>query len=61
MKCRSIAGWPSGTPRDSEDCLNFSVLSGARAHIETYPLAKANAAYERMISNQARFRVVLTM
>jgi alcohol dehydrogenase, propanol-preferring len=61
MQRRTLTGWPSGTPRDSEDTLNFSVLTNTRAEIETYPLAEAAAAYERMISNQARFRVVLTM
>src|SRR5680860_1507359 len=61
MKRRTVAGWPSGTPRDSEDTLNFSVLSGTKAHIETYPLLEAAAACDRMITNQARFRVVLTM
>jgi len=29
--------------------------------IEKYPLEKAAAAYEQMISGRARFRVVLTM
>jgi alcohol dehydrogenase, propanol-preferring len=61
MKRLSVSGWPSGTPRDSEDTLNFSVLSDTRAHVETFPLAEAAAAYDRMISNTARFRVVLTM
>jgi D-arabinose 1-dehydrogenase-like Zn-dependent alcohol dehydrogenase len=28
--------------------------------IETYPLERADEAYERMMSNKARFRVVLT-
>ncbi len=60
MKRRTLAGWPAGTSRDSEDTLNFSVMSNTRAHIETYPLREAAAAYERMISNKARFRVVLT-
>src|SRR5262249_31622483 len=27
---RSVAGWPSGTPIDSEDTLNFSALTGVR-------------------------------
>jgi D-arabinose 1-dehydrogenase-like Zn-dependent alcohol dehydrogenase len=56
---RSIRGWPSGTAPDSEDTLRFSVLSGVAPHIERFPLEKANEAYERMITNQARFRVVL--
>jgi D-arabinose 1-dehydrogenase-like Zn-dependent alcohol dehydrogenase len=57
---RSIAGWPSGTARDSEDTLNFSLLSGVRPMIETFPLAKAAQAYEHMIKGNPRFRVVLT-
>ena len=58
---RSVAGWPSGTASDSEDTLAFSVLSGIRPMIETYPLERAAEAYERMMSGKARFRVVLTM
>jgi alcohol dehydrogenase, propanol-preferring len=61
MKRRTVTGWASGTPRDSEDTLGFSVLSNTRAHVETFPLTETAAAYDRMISNAARFRVVLTM
>ena len=56
---RSIAGWPSGTAIDSEDTMDFSVLSAIRPLIETYPLERAADAYERMMSGKARFRVVL--
>ena len=58
---KSIQGWASGTPTDAEDTLNFSVLSGVRPMIETYPLEKAPEAYARMMSGKAEFRVVLTM
>jgi D-arabinose 1-dehydrogenase-like Zn-dependent alcohol dehydrogenase len=58
---RSITGWPSGTASDSEDTMDFSVLSNIRPLIETYPLERAAEAYERMMSGKARFRVVLTM
>lgn len=61
MGRKSVAGWPSGTAMDSEDTLNFSALSEVRPMIETYPLEKAGEAYDRMINNKARFRVVLTM
>lgn len=57
---RSISGWPSGTAPDSEDTLQFSVLTNVRPMIEIYPLAKAAEAYQRMMSGKARFRVVLT-
>jgi len=58
---RSIQGWLTGTPADSEDTLRFSELTGVRPMIETYPLEKAGEAYARMMSGEARFRVVLTM
>ena len=45
---------------DSEDTLNFSALTGVKPMIETYPLEKAEEAYDRMMSGKARFRVVLT-
>jgi len=57
----SIRGWASGTAKDSQDALEFSALSGVRPMIERYPLEKAAAAYDQMISGRARFRVVLTM
>jgi D-arabinose 1-dehydrogenase-like Zn-dependent alcohol dehydrogenase len=58
---RSIQGWASGTPTDAEDTLRFAELTGVRPMIETYPLEKAAEAYERMMSGNAQFRVVLTM
>jgi len=58
---RSVGGWASGDWRDSEDAMNFSVLSGVRAKIEVFPLAKAQEAYTRMMDNKARFRCVLQM
>jgi D-arabinose 1-dehydrogenase-like Zn-dependent alcohol dehydrogenase len=45
---------------DSEDTMQFSALSGVRPMIEKFPLEKAAAAYDQMISGRARFRVVLT-
>jgi D-arabinose 1-dehydrogenase-like Zn-dependent alcohol dehydrogenase len=58
---KSIQGWWSGIPTDSEDTLRFSELTGVRPMIETYPLERAAEAYERMMSGKAEFRVVLTM
>ncbi len=58
---RTIQGWASGTPTDSEDTLRFAELTGVRPMIETYPLEKAAEAYARMLSGDAEFRVVLTM
>jgi D-arabinose 1-dehydrogenase-like Zn-dependent alcohol dehydrogenase len=58
---RAIQGWSTGTPADSEDTLRFSGLTGVRPMIETYPLEKVGEAYARMMSGNAKFRVVLTM
>src|SRR5438309_2048590 len=58
---RTIQGWATGTPADSEDTLRFAELSGVRPMIETYPLEKAAEGYARMMSGNAQFRVVLTM
>lgn len=61
MGRKSIQGWASGTPTDSEDTLRFAELKGVRPMIEKYPLEKAGEAYARMMSGKAEFRVVLTM
>jgi D-arabinose 1-dehydrogenase-like Zn-dependent alcohol dehydrogenase len=58
---KSLQGWASGTPTDSEDTLHFAQTTGVRPMIEKYPLAQAAAAYARMMSGKAEFRVVLTM
>jgi alcohol dehydrogenase/propanol-preferring alcohol dehydrogenase len=54
-----LYGWPSGSSMDSEDTMRFSAINGVRPMTETFPLEKANEAYERMMSNKARFRVVI--
>ena len=51
---------PSGSSIDSEDTLRFSAMTNVRPMTEVFPLEKPNEAYERMMSNQARFRVVIT-
>ena len=55
-----IYGWPSGSSIDSEDTMRFSAMTGVRPMTETFPLEKITEAYERMMSNKARFRVVIT-
>lgn len=58
---RSIQGWDSGIAADSEDTLSFSAMTGVRPMIEEFPLEQAPAAYQRMMSGKAKFRVVLTI
>ena len=54
-----VEGWASGHARDSQDTLEFSSLRAITPETETYPLDEIDAAYERMIENDARFRVVV--
>jgi alcohol dehydrogenase len=58
-KRASVKGWYSGTATDSEDTLLFSQLNGIASMNEVFPLEQAQAAYDRMMSGKARFRVVL--
>jgi len=57
---RSVVGHASGASIDSQDTLSFSALTGVRPTIETMPLERAAEAYEKMMRNEARFRMVLT-
>jgi D-arabinose 1-dehydrogenase-like Zn-dependent alcohol dehydrogenase len=57
---RSLEGSLTGTAIDIEDALAFSALENVRAMIETVPLERAADGYARMMSNEARFRMVLT-
>jgi D-arabinose 1-dehydrogenase-like Zn-dependent alcohol dehydrogenase len=56
---QSVRGWYSGTAIDSQDTLEFSLRTGVRSLNEVYPMARVGEAYDRMISGEARFRVVL--
>jgi len=60
-KRASVRGWYSGTARDSEDTVQFSLRNKVSSMNEIYPFEKAQEAYERMMSGKARFRVVLDM
>jgi NADPH2:quinone reductase len=55
----SVSGWSSGHARDSQDTLEFSARREITPEIETYPLEDVDAAFERMMNNEARFRAVL--
>jgi alcohol dehydrogenase len=61
IKRAAVKGWYSGTAVDSEDTMLFSARNAIRSMNEIYPFEEAQAAYDRMMSGKARFRVVLTM
>ncbi|TWV55685.1 zinc-binding dehydrogenase [Streptomyces misionensis] len=60
MAGRVVRGHPSGTSKDVEDTMAFSVLHGIRPMTEKVPLAEADAAFQKMLAGKARFRMVLT-
>jgi D-arabinose 1-dehydrogenase-like Zn-dependent alcohol dehydrogenase len=53
----SIVGWPAGKASDSEDTMNFAAHTGVKTWVTTFPLEKANEAYNHRAS--ARFRAVI--
>jgi alcohol dehydrogenase len=57
---KSVVGHASGTSRDSEEALEFSVLTGVRAMTETIALPELNSGFDRMLSGDIRFRAVVT-
>lgn len=56
---RSIVGSLTGSSIENEDSLAFSAANGIAPMIEVMPFEEAPKAYERMMSGQARFRIVL--
>ena len=57
----AVKGWYSGTAVDSEDTMLFCQRNAITSMNEIYPFDEAQAAYDRMMSGKARFRVVLAM
>ena len=58
---RGVYGTLTGSSIDNEDTLNFSQFQKIKPMIETVPLEEAAAGYQHMLSNKARFRVVIVM
>lgn len=56
---RSVVGSLTGRAIETQDTLDFSVLTEVRPIIETLPLSKAEEAYKQMTEDKARFRMVL--
>ncbi|HEY3613284.1 MAG TPA: alcohol dehydrogenase catalytic domain-containing protein [Gaiellales bacterium] len=58
--CRKVYGHASGTSRDVEETLHFAALHGVRPLVEEARLEDAGEAFAKMLSGEARFRMVLT-
>src|SRR5258705_6106406 len=61
FKQLGVDGALTGTPKAGEATLRFSAMSDVAAMVETMPLERAPEPYARMMSGQARFRMVLTI
>jgi len=56
-----IAGSQQNGPEYLYEALDFVAKGKVKTVVETYPLAEAQKAYERVAEGKARFRAVLTM
>lgn len=57
---RSIAGSPTGSPRDLFEMLDVAARHGVKAVTESFPMAKANEVLVKVKKNQVRYRAVLS-
>jgi alcohol dehydrogenase len=56
-----VIGSQQNGPEYLYEALSFVAQGKVRTIVETYPLAEAQKAYERVAEGKARFRAVLTM
>ena len=61
FKQLGVDGALTGTPKAGDATLRFSALNDVAAMVETMPLERAAEAYAKMMSGEARFRMVLTV
>lgn len=58
---RSLAGSLIGGLREIQDMLDFCGRQGVHPEVEVIPVAHVNAAYDRVVSGDVKFRFVLDM
>ena len=56
---RSVTGNPIGSPYQLREMLDVAARHSVRAMTETFPMAKANEAIEKVKKNKVRYRAVL--
>ena len=56
---RSITGNPTGSPHRIREMLDVVARHGVKAQVESFPMAKANEAIEKVKKNKVRYRAVL--
>ena len=57
---KTIAGSPTGSPRDLHEMLDVAALHNIKAITETFAMKDANAAIASVKKNKVRYRAVLT-
>jgi D-arabinose 1-dehydrogenase-like Zn-dependent alcohol dehydrogenase len=61
MRRIRIIGSSQNGPEYLYEALDFVAKGKVKTMVETYPLAEAPKAYQRVVDGKARFRAVLTM
>ena len=61
MKRIRVIGSQQNGPEYLYETLDFVAQGKVKTIVETYPLAEAPKAYQRVVDGKARFRAVLTM
>ena len=61
MKRIRVIGSQQNGPEYLYEALDFVAQGKVKTIIETYPLAEAHKAYQRVVEGKTRFRAVLTM
>jgi uncharacterized zinc-type alcohol dehydrogenase-like protein len=56
---RSISGSPIGSPHQLREMIDVAARHGVKALTESFPMAKANEAIEKVKKNKVRYRAVL--
>jgi uncharacterized zinc-type alcohol dehydrogenase-like protein len=56
---KSVAGSPTGSPSAIDRMLEFSGRHSIAPVVESFPMSKANDAFERLRSGKARYRIAL--
>jgi uncharacterized zinc-type alcohol dehydrogenase-like protein len=56
---RSISGNPTGSPYRLREMMDVAARHGVKALTESFPMAKANEAIEKVKKNKVRYRAVL--
>jgi|CZKL01.1.fsa_nt_gi uncharacterized zinc-type alcohol dehydrogenase-like protein len=56
---RSVTGNPTGSPHHIREMLDVAARHGVEAQVESFPMANANDAIEKVKKNKVRYRAVL--